>query len=74
MDTNHEKILMMKNGVGDNWEQLILKVNKITSSAKSYNINKVVDALKSYIPEYVPSYEDGDLKWIEKTSKKIIKN
>ena len=74
MDTNHEKILMMKNGVGDNWEQLILKVNKITSSAKSYNINKVVDALKSFIPEYIPSYKDGDLEWIEKTSKKIIKN
>ena len=74
MDTNHEKILMMKNDIGNNWEQLLLNVNKITNSAKSYNINKVVVALKSFIPEYTPSYEDGNLEWIEKTSKKIIKN
>ena len=74
MDTTHEKILMMKNGNGDNWDHLLLNISKITSSAKSYNINKVVTALKNFIPEYIPSYKDGDLKWIEKIPNKIIKN
>ncbi|MDB9884572.1 polysaccharide biosynthesis protein [Candidatus Marinimicrobia bacterium] len=72
MDTNHEKILMMKNDNSKNWEQLLLNVSKISDSAKSYNINKVMESLKSFIPEYNPSYKEGDLKWIEKTSKKNI--
>jgi len=72
METNHEKILMMKNDTGNNWEQLLLNVNKITNSAKSYNINKVVQALENFIPEYSSSYKDEDSEWIEKTSKKII--
>jgi FlaA1/EpsC-like NDP-sugar epimerase len=74
MDTSHEKILMMKNGNGHNWDQLLLNVSEITNSAKSYNINKVVAALKNFIPEYIPSYKDGDLEWIKKTTKNIIKN
>jgi FlaA1/EpsC-like NDP-sugar epimerase len=73
LDTNHEKILMMKNGNGNNWDHLLVKVDEITSSAKLYDINKVMDSLKTFIPEYVPDYTN-EVDWVEKTANKIINN
>jgi FlaA1/EpsC-like NDP-sugar epimerase len=73
LDTNHEKILMMKNGNDNNWDHLLVKVDEITSSAKLYDINKVMDSLKTFIPEYVPDYT-SEVDWVEKTANKIINN
>ena len=71
LDTNHEKILMMKNENGYNWDHLLIKVDEITSSAKLYDINKVMDSLKTFIPEYEPDYAK-DEDWVKKTANKII--
>jgi len=71
LDTNHEKILMMKNENGQNLDHLLIKVDDITSSAKLYDINKVMDSLKNLIPEYVPDYAK-DEDWVKKTADKII--
>jgi len=73
LNTNHEKILMMKNGNDNNWDHLLVKVDEITSSAKLYDINKVMDSLKTFIPEYVPDYT-SEVDWVEKTANKIINN
>jgi len=73
LDTNHEKILMMKNGNGYNWDHLINQVYEVTESAKSYDVNKVMDSLKTFIPEYVPDYSN-EVDWVEKTANKIINN
>lgn len=73
LDTAHEKILMMRNGNGNNWDHLIDNVFEITNAAKSYNINKVVEALKTFIPEYIPSY-NNNVDLLTKTGKKITKN
>jgi len=72
IDTGHEKILMMKNGNGVNWNYLLDQVSQITDAAKSYNIDKVTEALKKFIPEYIPSYSDNDSNWISIMDKKII--
>lgn len=71
LDTNHEKILMMKNENGYNWDHLLIKVDQITSSAKLYDINKVMDSLKTFIPEYEPDYAK-DEDWVKETANKII--
>ena len=71
LDTNHEKILMMKNENGYNWDHLLIKVDEITSSAKLYDINKVMDSLKTFIPEYEPDYAK-DEDWVKETANKII--
>lgn len=55
VDTGHEKILVLKNGVGNNWETVLTDIEKIVSSAKSYNFNVVTKALQKFIPEYAPS-------------------
>ena len=73
LDTNHEKILMMKNENGYNWDHLLIKVDQITSSAKLYDINKVMDSLKTFIPEYEPDYTKEE-DWVKKTANKIINN
>jgi len=72
LDTAHEKILMMRNGNGNNWDHLIDNVFEITNAAKSYNINKIVNALKTFIPEYIPYNNNVDL--LTKTGKKITKD
>ena len=73
LDTDHEKIFMMKNGNGYNWDHLLVKVDKIINSAKLYDVNKVMDSLKIFNPEYVPDYTN-EVDWVEKTAKKIINN
>jgi len=73
LDTDHEKILMMKNDNGYNWDHLLGQVDEITSSAKLYDINKVMNSLKTFIPEYVPDFSN-EVDWIEKTANKIINN
>ena len=64
---------MMKNGNDNNWDHLLVKVDEITSSAKLYDINKVMDSLKTFIPEYEPDYAK-DEDWVKKTANKIINN
>ena len=71
LNTNHEKILMMKNENGYNWDHLLIKVDEIIVSAKLYDINKVMDSLKTFIPEYEPDYAK-DEDWVKKTANKII--
>ena len=61
---------MMKNENGYNWDHLLGKVDEITFSAKLYDINKVMDSLKTFIPEYVPDYTN-EIDWVENTAKKI---
>ncbi len=73
LNTAHEKISMMKNGNDNNWDHLTISVEKIIDSAKSYDINKVMDSLKIFIPEYIPDYKN-DIDWVAKTAKKIINN
>ena len=54
IDTGHDKILMMKNENGSNWDYLLENVSEVINSAQTYDINKVTDELKKFIPEYVP--------------------
>ena len=54
IDTGHDKILVLKNGQGNNWGKLVDDVAKIVYSAKSYDYHKVTQELKKFIPEYVP--------------------
>ena len=37
IDTGHDKILVLKNGQGDNWNNLLNNVSSIVKSARSYN-------------------------------------
>jgi len=55
IDTGHEKIMVLKNGIGKNWDHVLEEVEKIVSTAKSYNFNTVTDALKLFLPEYEPA-------------------
>ena len=73
LDTDHEKIFMMKNGNGNNWDHLLGRVDKIINSAKLYDVNKVMDSLKIFNPEYVPDYTN-EADWVQKTANKIINN
>jgi len=57
IETNNEKIMMMKNGQGNNWNHILEEVNEIISSAKSYNTSSIIDSLKGFIPEYSPDYD-----------------
>ena len=54
IDTGHEKILMMKNGNGYNWDHISDNVSQIIDSARTYDINKVSNELTKFIPEYLP--------------------
>ena len=54
IDTGHDKILVLKNGQGNNWNNLLNNVSTIVKSARSYNYGKVTQELKNFIPEYIP--------------------
>ena len=54
IDTGHEKILVLKNGQGSNWNKLLDDVSEIVNSAKYYDYKRVTQELKKFIPEYVP--------------------
>ena len=54
VDTGHEKILVLKNGQGNNWDKLLDDVSEIVNSAKYYDYKKVTQELKKFIPEYEP--------------------
>ena len=68
VDTNNEKIMMMKNGQGYNWNHILEEVNKIISSAKSYNTSNIIDSLKGFIPEYSPDFDIISRTKIKKSS------
>ena len=67
VETNNEKIMMMKNGQGYNWNHILEEVNKIISSAKSYNTTQIISSLKEFIPEYSPDFDSTRTK-IKKSS------
>ena len=54
IDTGHDKILVLKNGQGNNWDKLLDDVSEIVDSAKYYDYKRVTQELKKFIPEYVP--------------------
>jgi FlaA1/EpsC-like NDP-sugar epimerase len=54
IDTGHDKILVLKNGQGNNWNSLLNNVSTIVKSARSYSYSQVTQSLKNFIPEYVP--------------------
>ena len=54
IDTGHDKILVLKNGQGNNWDKLLDNVSEIVDSAKYYDYKKVTLELKKFIPEYMP--------------------
>ena len=54
IDTGHDKILVLKNGQGNNWDKLLDDVSEIVDSAKYYDYKRVTAELKKFIPEYVP--------------------
>ena len=54
VDTGHDKILVLKNGQGNNWNKLLDDVSEIVDSAKYYDYKRVTQELKKFIPEYVP--------------------
>ena len=54
VDTGHDKILVLKNGQGNNWNKLLDDVSEIVDSAKYYDYKMVTQELKKFIPEYVP--------------------
>ena len=74
IDTGHDKILMMKNGNGQNWDYLLENVSEVINSAKTYNINKVTDELKKFIPEYVPDPKSIYQDYKSLNINKIYKN
>ena len=55
VDTSHEKIMVLKNGVDHQWDYLLSEIDKIVQSAKSYDSNLIKNKLKEFIPEYHPS-------------------
>jgi FlaA1/EpsC-like NDP-sugar epimerase len=67
IETNHEKIMMMKNGSGYNWAHMLKEVSNIMNSAKSYDTRKIILSLIKFIPEYSPDKNFVNLK-IKKSS------
>ena len=57
VDTSHEKIMVLKDGVEHQWDYLLAEIDKIVKSAKSYDSNLIKNKLKEFIPEYHPSEE-----------------
>ena len=57
VDTSHEKIMVLKDGVEHQWDYLLAEIDKIVQSAKSYDSNLIKNKLKEFIPEYHPSEE-----------------
>ena len=50
IDTGHDKILVLKNGQGNNWDKLLDDVSEIVDSAKYYDYKRVTQELKKFIP------------------------
>ena len=61
IDTGHEKIMALKNGIGKNWNNVLDNVEHIVSSAKSYDFEIVINSLKEFLPEYEPSIIPNEL-------------
>ena len=57
VDTSHEKIMVLKDGVDHQWDYLLAEIDKIVLSAKSYDSEIIKNKLKEFIPEYNPSEE-----------------
>ena len=57
VDTSHEKIMVLKDGVDHHWDYLLTEIDKIVLSAKSYDSDIIKNKLKEFIPEYHPSEE-----------------
>ena len=57
VDTSHEKIMVLKDGVDHQWDYLLTEIDKIVQSAKSYDSEIIKNKLKEFIPEYHPSEE-----------------
>ena len=55
VDTSHEKIMVLKDGVEHQWDYLLSEIDKIVRSAKSYDSDLIKSKLKEFIPEYHPS-------------------
>ena len=55
VDTSHEKIMVLKDGVEHQWDYLLSEIDKIVQSAKSYDSDLIKSKLKEFIPEYHPS-------------------
>ena len=55
VDTSHEKIMVLKDGVEHQWDYLLAEIDKIVQSAKTYDSNLIKNKLKEFIPEYHPS-------------------
>ena len=62
VDTSHEKIMVLKNSEGRNWELLLLNIEEIVQSAKSFDSNLIKEKLKKFVPEYTPSKENEIFK------------
>jgi len=57
VDTSHEKIMVLKDGVDHQWDYLLTEIDKIVLSARSYDSDLIKNKLKEFIPEYHPSEE-----------------
>ena len=57
VDTSHEKIMVLKDGVEHLWDYLLAEIGEIVKSAKSYDSELIKNKLKEFIPEYHPSEE-----------------
>ena len=57
VDTSHEKIMVLKDGVDHQWDYLLAEIGEIVKSAKSYDSELIKNKLKEFIPEYHPSEE-----------------
>ena len=57
VDTSHEKIMVLKDGVDHQWDYLLTEIDKIVLSARSYDSDLIKNKLKEFIPEYNPSEE-----------------
>lgn len=57
--TNHNKILVLKNSRGVNWDDYIITVNKLIQSAKSYDINIITNEILKCVPEYKPNINNN---------------
>jgi len=63
IDTPHEKIMVLKNGLTSSWENILAKTEKIMELAKAYDSITIKKALKEFIPEYEPAQEEKTSIW-----------
>ena len=68
VETNNEKIMMMKNGQGNHWDNILEQVSIIISSAKTYSTPAIINSLKDFIPEYSPNIDIIPRTKIKKSS------